>query len=413
MEPSDNRNKIFIRNLLLSRMRILCNHGFYGILLMNMKFGLDENPENKTAYTDGEGIYFNPDFLGSLNEQELDFVLMHELLHVVLQHCSRGSDFQRENFNIACDIVVNSTILKANDMDEASVSVGGVPSMHIAPDGNEGYGYTAEQVCQMLSDSRRHRPSTMFKDDHSKWKSRTDSGIPLDEVWRGRVIAACRCLDERKCGNIPLEIERMYRNLTNPQLDWKTLLIDFIQTEVCDYSFIPPDRRYGTEDFFLPDYNVTADRIQNVLFMIDTSGSVSDEMLTAAFSEIKGAVDQFSGAFEGLLGFFDCKVTTPVPFNDVRSLKIIHPKGGGGTSFQAIFDYIRENMRGQLPCSIVILTDGYAPFPKKEDAMGIPVLWLINNDKITPPWGRNARIISDNDVGRLTDFRRQQNRSVA
>ena len=47
------------------------------------------------------------------------------------------------------------------------------------------------------------------------------------------------------------------------------------------------------------------------------------------------------------------------------------------------------------PTSIIIMTDGYAPFPKQEAANNIPVLWLINNTYVTPPWGKIARI-SDN-----------------
>ena len=42
--------------------------------------------------------------------------------------------------------------------------------------------------------------------------------------------------------------------------------------------------------------------------------------------------------------------------------------------------------------SIIILTDGYAPFPKEHLAMGIPVLWLLNNEEVKPPWGKVARI---------------------
>jgi predicted metal-dependent peptidase len=40
--------------------------------------------------------------------------MMHEILHVVLQHCLRGEDRDQERFNIACDIVVNSNILLEN-----------------------------------------------------------------------------------------------------------------------------------------------------------------------------------------------------------------------------------------------------------------------------------------------------------
>ena len=49
------------------------------------------------------------------------------------------------------------------------------------------------------------------------------------------------------------------------------------------------------------------------------------------------------------------------------------------------------------PASIIILTDGYAAMPPKEAAMGIPVLWIINNEKVTPKWGRVARIKIEDD----------------
>ena len=49
-------------------------------------------------------------------------------------------------------------------------------------------------------------------------------------------------------------------------------------------------------------------------------------------------------------------------------------------------------MIDNLPSSIVILTDGYCDFPKEEDTLGIPILWVINNEIITPPYGKVARI---------------------
>ena len=42
---------------------------------------------------------------------------------------------------------------------------------------------------------------------------------------------------------------------------------------------------------------------------------------------------------------------------------------------------------------IVIFTDGYAKFPEEEMAMNIPVLWLISNEHVTPPWGKVGRVV--------------------
>ena len=105
MVLSEDKKKEYRRRLLLSRMRILCNHGFYGLLLMHMIYAIDEDCD--TAATDGCRIFFGPGFLEELSDAELDFVMMHEILHVVLQHCLRQGDRDNERFNIACDIVVN------------------------------------------------------------------------------------------------------------------------------------------------------------------------------------------------------------------------------------------------------------------------------------------------------------------
>ena len=132
--------------------------------------------------------------------------------------------------------------------------------------------------------------------------------------------------------------------------------------------------------------------MQDVLFMVDTSGSMSDKMLKAAYGEIKGAIDQFGGALKGWLGFFDAAVIAPIPFETVEEFQRINAAGGGGTSFSIIFRYVEEYMQDKRPACIAILTDGYAPFPPESAADGIPVLWLLNNEDITPPWGKIARI---------------------
>ena len=170
----------------------------------------------------------------------------------------------------------------------------------------------------------------------------------------------------------------------------RTLLNEFVQEEVVDYSFSPPDRRFSG-DFILPDFNEKDEKVEDVLFMIDTSASMTDKMIAAAYSEIYGAIEQFGGKLRGWLGFFDAEVVEPVPFVDEEELCIIRPKGGGGTDFHKVFRYLERREEG-LPASLVILTDGYATFPDESTAMGVPTLWLINNKDVDPPWGKVARI---------------------
>lgn len=427
MALSDSKINGYIKRLLLSRMRILCNHGFYGLLLMHMVYAVSE--ELETACTDGVRITFGTEFLDSLSDSELDFVMMHEILHVALQHCLRGKPEDPAAYNIAADIVVNSNILLESGMKLSSITLQKYgTSMHIAPDGHEGHEYTAEQVYAMLrknpqksrsgmgcgsgkgsgsaqggSASGRgktgsadgHGKSSGEWDDHSQW-GKCEEDETLREVWAKRFEDAAEAIEVRDPSNqrglLPKFAQRVLLELRKPQTDWRTILNEFVQEEVVDYSFTPPDRRFDDCPFFLPDFNDKDDKVEDILFMIDTSGSMSDEMITAAYSEVKGAIDQFNGKLKGWLGFFDAAVIEPKPFETVDEFKIIRPAGGGGTDFEVIFKYVTKHMAEKPPASIIILTDGFAPFPKEALAGGIPVLWLLNNEKVDPPWGKVARI---------------------
>lgn len=443
MALSESKIKGCIKRLLLSRMRILYNHGFYGLLLMHMIYAVSE--EIETACTDGVRITFGIDFLDSLSDSELDFVMMHEILHVVLQHCFRGDVEDPEAYNIAADIVVNSNIMLENGMKASSITLSKYgTSMHVAPDGKEGHEYTAEQVYVMLPKNlnkkgnnnlnkkgnnkspgsavggakkenkkgnnkspgsavgrakkeiskEQHQPVRVW-DDHSRW-GKYEEDDTLRDVWVKRFEDAAEAIKIRDPSNarglLHAFAERILKELKKTQTDWRTILNDFIQEEVVDYSFAPPDRRFDDSPFFLPDFNGKKDRVEDILFMIDTSGSMSDDMIAAAYSEVKGAIDQFNGKLKGWLGFFDAAIIKPQPFSDENEFKTIKPAGGGGTDFQIIFEYVFHHMSDKLPASIIILSDGDAPFPLEKLAGGIPVLWLLNNEEVNPPWGKVARI---------------------
>lgn len=415
MVLSEDKKKEYMKRLILSRMRILCNNGFYGLLLMHMIYSIDENCE--TAATDGRRIFLGPKFLDELNDTELDFVMMHEILHVVLQHCLRQGDRDNEQFNIACDIVVNSNILLSENNNLGAITLRKYgTSMHLAPDGKEGYEYTAEQVYEMLPLSKKgtgHKsPLGASWDDHSRWKGSEDnesangySGPNYEdteymkheiEKWLIDAMEAISIRDSTKsCGGGLVFAQRLLKEIKKGQIDWREILNNFVQEEITDYSFTPPDRRFDDSPFFLPDFNEKEETIGNVWFVVDTSGSISDEAIKAAYSEICSAINQFNGKLSGMLSFTESYVTEPIPFSSVDELLDIKPIGGGGNDFSDIFRYMKNHMTGNLPSQVIIITDGYDTFPNEKAAMGIPVLWLINNDNesVQPPFGKVARIV--------------------
>ncbi len=401
MELSSNKVNVYVKRLTDARTRLLCTNGFYGLLITHVKFALDETIG--TACTDGEKILFAPQFLDDITDKELDFVLMHEILHIVLQHCTRGKGKDERLFNIACDIVVNSNVLYSNGMNLKSITLKkhGV-AMHLTPKNEEGYLYTAEQVYEMLKKLLK-KDADEYKgwDSHEAWGVHGETS-KVYEDWIQRFKDVCATMENRNQGfhgsgnALPFFAERLLNELKNPQVDWRTILNDFLQEDVSDYSFSPPDKRFQDSPFLLPDFNEITESVKDIMFFVDTSASIGTSELTSAYSEIKGLIEQFNGRFQGKIAFFDASVKEPIRnFEDVSSLLSIKPVGGGGTSFSAIFKYIKKKLSSELPAVIVILTDGCAPFPKEEVAMGIPTLWIINNDKVTPPWGRIARIKVD------------------
>ena len=333
MALSESKIKGCIKRLLLSRMRILYNHGFYGLLLMHMIYAVSE--EIETACTDGVRITFGIDFLDSLSDSELDFVMMHEILHVVLQHCFRGDVEDPEAYNIAADIVVNSNIMLENGMKASSITLSKYgTSMHVAPDGKEGHEYTAEQVYVMLpknlnkkgnnkshgsADGRakkgnnkspgsavgrakkeiskeQHQPVRVW-DDHSRW-GKYEEDDTLRDVWVKRFEDAAEAIKIRDPSNarglLPAFAERILKELKKTQTDWRTILNDFIQEEVVGFRFnalallrfriIHPKGLHGNGfDFLLIQRTILIIRVflGNAVYHIHTFGDFAKACVSA------------------------------------------------------------------------------------------------------------------------------------
>lgn len=371
------------------RQKIIANYTFFSRLLMRIPIGFGDC---KTACTDMKRIIFDPEFTLKLSDEEITFVLLHELMHCVLKHCTRGRDKINFVYNVACDIVVNSIIL--DSMGKDNIAVDGKNAMHIAPDGEEGRNYNAEQVYKMLmetdyADLRLLYGGSSF-DSHEGWDE-IESDKILEQIWDGNILVAAS-----KSGNsVPVGLERVIKELyRSPKIDWKQILHDFIQQDKSDFTFMSPDRRFQG-DILMPSFqeNIDGEAVNNLWFLVDTSASITNEALSEAYAEIKDAVSQMD-SLSGYVSFFDCDVTEPEAFETVEELNRITPVGGGGTSFSVIFRKMQEFFE-EKPQHIIILTDGEAPFPKEEATEDIPVLWIMIDSKIGSPWGECVHIYSD------------------
>lgn len=405
MGLSDTEIRRYSLHLLRAKNTISAKYAFFSYLISRLGFALDE--ECETACTDGETLFFGPSFLEKLDDDETVFLMLHELMHCVLRHTSRTGSRNAFLFNVAADIVSNSILLEtfAPAGSGAGFTVAGETPMHIAPDGSEGREHTTEEVYQMLLKDPEMKkaggnllsPSGedgdggyTLLDDHSLW-GKGENSKASDDEWSRRIIeAAAHAKTCGQDGHIPTYIRQMIDRFNSREVDWKTALHNFCRRiDFFDYSWMRGDRRYTQQDLYLPDYTETdSDELEasDLLFFVDTSGSMSDEEVGMLMAEIRSAISIFNNRLKGKLGFFDTQVIEPVEFDDEQSFKMIEAKGGGGTDFKCIFKYIDKNEK-KPPAAIIIMTDGFAPFPDEKIAKGVPVLWIIYKTKVKPPWG--------------------------
>jgi mRNA-degrading endonuclease toxin of MazEF toxin-antitoxin module len=135
-------------------------------------------------------IVFDPQFAKRLSEQELVYVLIHEVLHCALKHCTRGAGKQHFIYNVACDIVVNSIILKM--FDRKKLTIDGENMMHTAPDGKEGREILRGEIYEYMSAKGEYR-TALVVGSNDRANDRVISVLLLSEEQRGNYTVPVVC----------------------------------------------------------------------------------------------------------------------------------------------------------------------------------------------------------------------------
>ena len=139
-------------------------------------------------------------------------------------------------------------------------------------------------------------------------------------------------------------------------------------------------KRFGTR----PGIRIL--RYRKLAVVVDTSGSISEEVLNMFFSEINHI--HKNGA-DVVIIECDAAVQQVLPYRRNRKFNV---KGGGGTNYDPAFQYLRDNRNKQFD-GCIYLTDGYAPEPKVKPPCRL--LYVITPDGNIGDhlaWGRTIRI---------------------
>ena len=94
-----------------ARTALLLDHPFFGSLLFRLKGR--ESRSVKTMATDGVSLYYNPEFVDTLNAATLAGTLAHEVMHPALHHHVRRSGRDPKRWNVACDFAINPLLVDA------------------------------------------------------------------------------------------------------------------------------------------------------------------------------------------------------------------------------------------------------------------------------------------------------------
>ena len=126
------------------KRKMLVKYPFFGSVVASV--GYKENKDIPTAGTDGETIYYNPEYLGCLSVEEQTFVFAHEVCHIAFNHILRSEGKDPELWNIATDGVINQFLKR----DGLKMAKGG-------GDIAEAITYDAEQLYEKLLQEKQQR----------------------------------------------------------------------------------------------------------------------------------------------------------------------------------------------------------------------------------------------------------------
>ena len=375
---------------------------YAGVMLLGESSIADEGCP--TAYTDGFNKRYGREFMGSLKDEEVRALILHENLHVLLKHIPRHKDLMKENArlaNVAMDFVVNDIIENLQDKSLAKLPEGGLydPKYH---------DWSVREVYNDLKrqmEKEKEKGNEKGKSD-SEGNEKGSGGVsglqPLDEhddadmqqasaeeiKEIGDKITEAIQQGSMLAGKFGVKIPRVISETMQPRVDWRETLREFV-TSVArgrdDYSWRRMNARRMVDDIYMP--SVQSETIDEITIAIDTSGSIGQRQINEFAAEIVSICEMVTPDRVRVL-WWDTKVHGEQMFyeNYDNLASMLKPQGGGGTKVSCVSEYI--DSEGLNPDCVVVFTDGYVERDVKWDIKS-PTLWVVTerHSGFTPPSG--------------------------
>lgn len=203
-------------------------------------------------------------------------------------------------------------------------------------------------------------------------------------------------------GNLASEIEAL---LTDPTVPWSVVLFGLVKSEISSKlqnSTAFPSVALLNHDDFEPFPGYQNDFTFTIVAAFDTSGSMSNNEIRQAYSELIGVLETEDGVIVRLLHFDAAIQHEELLSNDsvpeLRRGKLSR-YGHGGTDFQPPLryilgcskdnDWVKSAQRVEQPLGnvdlILLFTDGGAPIPFPELEPQVPFFWVITTHGTEKP----------------------------
>lgn len=389
-----------------ARTRLLLSHPFFGCLLLQSKFEVDNSLTD--IATDGKDLWYSEEAFEQKPYQEIMGILAHGLGHKMFLHPSRIGDRDQELWEKATDYALNNVLKESGFMlpddylldsnyDDMSAEQIYVKLQEQQPpqqqqqkgdsngDGgsndSNGEGEGSEEDQDGDQNQGQGNKSNHLRTPQQNGKSPSEVKQMEQEVKSQLAQAATVA---KQAGKLPAELEKLVNQALKPKVDWKKALREFIQeTAKTDYTFRRPNRKTMVHDMYLP--SLTGNEIPPFLLVFDTSGSIyhSKETCEIFASEINGIIEELCPA-QVVVAYADTRVVdhTVLEQGEPLDLKL---KGGGGTCFEQPMQWANEFDEVDF-AGVIYFTDLYTNnFGNCEK----PTLWAVydNPDPTPPPYG--------------------------
>ena len=383
-------------DLNLHAYRLLQEEPFFAALSRKVEKQADPSIPTAGVWVNPDsGVFemkYNPEFLGKLPEDQVRGVLKHEFYHLIFDHVtSRKPDHvPHKAWNIAADLAINSHI--ADELPESACVPGRGPFADLPlfrsaewylANLPEGEGESGEGSGEGDGEGEGDSPGSF--DDHSGWEEAADSGASAmaKERLKNAIKEAAQeaAKSPKGFGSMSGELKEEILKRLESKVDWKKVLRYFVKTSQRasrSSSVKRINRRYA---YIHPGKRVK--RQAKIAIAIDQSGSVSNEMLEAFFSEL----NKLAKIAEFTVVPFDTQVDESKVYvwrkgENKKAERVLC----GGTCFEAPTDWANDNNVD----GVIILTDMEAPKPKRckaqrmwmTDARGASRPYFKTNEKV-------------------------------